>query len=211
MKTRIVLHRINMAGKQGNIGTLFIPLLMVLFLFFLLPTLTLAQATHHEKDNDKGAHKFTLALGHAHIKEGVEEGKNKWLVMGAWALNYDYLLSSKWALGVHNDVIIEDFTVEKHLGDGEQKEIEREIPIATKLVGSFKPGKHMSYMVGVGEEFGKGEHLFLSTLGVEYGWHLHKGWELGGELSYDIKWNAYDTWILGVGVSKTIFPHHKKI
>jgi hypothetical protein len=197
---------------ENRIGLKLVNLvLIVCILFIFSPAVSLGQSVHHEDATEEGGHKFTVALGHAHVKEGIENGKNKWLVMGAWAINYDYLLNSKWSMGLHNDIIIEDFTVERHLGEEEETEIEREIPIATKLVGSFNPGRHTSYIVGVGEEFAKGEHLFLSTVGVEYGVHLAKGWELGAELSYDIKWNAYDTWILGVGVSKTIPLHHKKI
>ena len=211
MKNNIILNRINNIRGKGNAGWLYKPITVILLFLLLSPPDTLAQVSHPEQDDNKGGQKFTVALGHAHIKEGIEEGKNKWLVMGAWALNYDYLLNSKWALGIHNDIIIEDFTVEKHLGNDEEKGIEREVPIASKLVGSFKPGKHMSYILGIGEEFAKRKHFFMSTVGLEYGWHLHNGWELGGELSYDIKWHAYDTWIFGVGVSKTIFPHHKKI
>ncbi|PWG80363.1 hypothetical protein [Pararcticibacter amylolyticus] len=163
----------------------------------------------HEEDEEKGAHKITLGIGHAHVHEGIEQDEKKWLVMGSWALNYDYLFNSKWSLGLHNDLILEDFTVEKQSGEEENMTLERERPIATKLVASFKPGKHLSFMLGAGDEIAKGENYFLTTAGLEYGLHIPGGWEFGAELSYDVKWKAYDTWILGFGISKVI-PGHRK-
>ncbi|WP_374163977.1 hypothetical protein [Arcticibacter sp. MXS-1] len=162
-----------------------------------------------KEEEEKGAHKITFSLGHAHVHEGIENEEKKWLVMGAWGLNYDYMFNSKWSLGLHNDLILEEFTVEKHLGEEESTILEREHPIATKLVGSYKPLKHISLMAGAGEEIAKGENYFLTTVGAEYGVHIPGGWEFGAELAYDIKWKAYDTWIFGFGISKVIPGKHK--
>ena len=170
----------------------------------------LAQEHHTTDHESSSAHKISLAIGHAHIHEGIEGGEKKWLIVGSWALNYDYLINQKWAVGLHNDIILEDFTVEDRSKEGEEHTIlERERPIATKLVGSFKPGKHFNLILGAGEEIAKDKNFFLSTFGADYGWHLSGGWEVGLELSYDIKWKAYDTWILGAGISKLIPVRHK--
>lgn len=150
-------------------------------------------------------------MGHAHIQEGMEKEKKSWLTIAAWALNYDYLFNSTWSIGLHNDVIFEDFTVERHHGDQEEVTLEREKPLATKLVGAYKAGKHLSFMLGIGDEITKSENLFISTAGIEYGWHMNQGWEIGAELGYDLKWHAYDTWILGFGISKVLpAKRHKK-
>ncbi|KAA8483658.1 hypothetical protein BDE36_3161 [Arcticibacter tournemirensis] len=162
------------------------------------------------EESEKGAHKFTLSIGHAHVHEGIENGEKKWLVMGAWGFNYDYLINSKWSIGLHNDLILEDFTVEKQSGEEEEIAIERERPLATKIIGAYKLDKHLSIMLGAGDEIAKGENYFLSTIGAEYGLHIPGGWEFGAELAYDVKWKAYDTWILGFGISKVISGHHHK-
>ena len=185
--------------------------LITVIILLLTLTSTAVLAQEHEEESEKGGHKFTIALGHAHVHEGIENGEKKWLMMTSWAINYDYLISNQWALGIHNDIIFEDFSVEKRAEDKEETALEREKPIATKLVASFKPGKHLSFMLGLGDEFTKSENLFLSTAAVEYGWHMSKGWEVGAELGYDLKWKAYDTWILGFGISKTLHGKaHKK-
>lgn len=166
-----------------------------------------------EKEEKEQGYKITVAMGHAHIHEGIAEGDKKWLVMASWAMNVDYVLNSHWAVGLHNDLILEDFAVEEHLNNEENTVLERSTPIATKVVGTYKPGKHLGFMLGAGEEFAKEENLFLSTAGLDYGWHLKGGWEVGAELAYDVKWKSYDTWILGFGVSKFIDGHrrHKHI
>lgn len=181
----------------------------LLFVLSFLGQKSFGQTTelHAEEHEEKGA-KLTIAMGHAHVHEGVENGDKKWLIMGSWAMNLDYVFTNHWALGIHNDLILEDFAVEEHLNDEESMILERSRPFATKLVGTYKPGKHMGFMVGIGDEITKDKNLFLSTVGVDYGVHIAKGWELVGELTYDVKWKSYDTWILGFGVSKFIGGHH---
>lgn len=53
------------------------------------------------------------------------------------------------------------------------------------------------------EEFAKEGNYFLNRLDVEYRTEISNGWEVSGSLGYDLKWNAYDTWVLGIGISKS--------
>jgi hypothetical protein len=61
--------------------------------------------------------------------------------------------------------------------------------------------------LGTGAEFSREGTLFLSRFGVEYGVEIRNGWEVAGNASYDIKWDAYDTWVLGIGISKEFGGH----
>lgn len=157
-----------------------------------------AESAHHSM---RGAHQLSLGLGHTHISEGKVDGKIQWLVTPSWSLNYDYWISDKWAIGLQNDFIIESFIVEN-----EDKElVERENPFIMVPVGLFKPGKHWSFIGGLGVEFAKTENLFLTRLGVEYGWHLPKDWELGVALVWDNRWQYYNAWAISITVGK-IWP-----
>jgi len=148
-----------------------------------------------------------LALNHAHIFNGRDElGKKKALALPAWAIDYNYQFSPKWAIGLHTDIILENFLVEKR----DAQEIERSHPIAPALMGIFKPTEHWSLLAGVGGEFAKEESFFLTRLGVEYGAEIRHGWEVFGSLSYDIKWNGYDSWLLGIGISKAFGGNRKE-
>jgi len=158
---------------------------------------------HHSM---KGSHQLTLGLGHTHVAEGEVDGKKQWLPLASWSLNYDYWLSDKWAIGLQNDWIMESFIIENN----ENELIERKNPISIVPVALFKPGKHWSFIGGVGVEFAEGNNIMLTRLGLEYGWHLPKNWEVGAALIWDNKWNYYNSWGLAFTVSK-IWPkkHHE--
>lgn len=150
-------------------------------------------------------HQLALVLSHAHVFEGRnQDGKKEVLSLPAWGIDYTYHFSPKWALGLHTDFIIEKFAVEKNLDSGEEKQtIERSYPIAPALMGIYKLNEHWSILLGMGGEFAKEEDFLLTRAGVEYGYELPKGWEVLGGLSYDFKWNAYDTWTIGIGIAKS--------
>jgi hypothetical protein len=37
---------------------------------------------------------------------------------------------------------------------------------------------------------------------VEYSAGIRHGWEVAGSIQYDFRWHAYDTWTIGLGISK---------
>jgi hypothetical protein len=185
--------------------------LSMLVLFY--PGILEAQENVPHKEHSVKHEKFTphstigLVLSHANVFSGQDEnGNKKTLDMPSWGLDYTYHFSPKWAAGLHTDIILESFKVEEH-GDGET--IERSYPIAPALMGIYKPSHHWSLMIGMGAEFAKEENFALTRLGVEYGAEIRNGWEVFGSLAYDIKWRAYDTWLLGLGISKAFGGGHK--
>jgi hypothetical protein len=152
----------------------------------------------------KGSHRFTLGLGHTQISQGVIDGDTKWLALPSWSINYDYWISNRWAIGLQSDIITETFVIES--GDGE--EFERATPIAVVPSVIYKPGKHFSFILGVGGEFAAEHDFALTRLGIEYGWHLPKNWEVGAALVWDNKWNYYNSWGIAFTVSKILPRKH---
>jgi len=159
------------------------------------------QQTGHGTHSMKGAHRLTLGLGHTHISEGVIDGKTEWVTAGSWSFNYDYWLSDSWAIGLQNDLVLETFFVE----DREKEVIERSYPWSIVPVAIYKPFKRLSFLGGVGLEFATEKNLTLTRLGVEYGFHLPKNWEVGAALVWDNKWNYYNSWGLAITISR-IWP-----
>ncbi len=151
-------------------------------------------------------HQLSLVLSHAQVFEGRDaEGKKKTLSLPSWGIDYTYQFHSKWAIGLHTDIIVEKFEVEKHLESGGEGEVlERSYPIAPALMGIYKPTEHWGFLLGMGGEFAKEENFLLTRAGVEYSSELPKGWEVFGSLGYDFKWNAYDTWVIGIGIAKKL-------
>jgi hypothetical protein len=184
--------------------------LVTLFWVFVIPIVSAGQhpapdtASHanHTVHGMKGANRLTLGLGHTHVSEGKVEGKTEWIVMPSWSLNYDYWVSDKWAVGLQTDLLLETFVIENH----EEELIERKHPLAVVPVALYKAGKNLTLFGGIGMEFSSGQNLSTTRLGLEYGFHLPKNWEVGAAMLWDGKWNYYNSWSLTFTISK-IWPH----
>lgn len=179
-------------------------IILLLFSLTCFYSTNITAQESQEKETFSSHHQIGISINHVHVFDGRDDqGNKKALTLPAWAIDYTYHLSQKWAIGLHTDIIIEKFKVEKDLEGGEDKEtVERSYPIAPALMGIYKANEHWSFLLGFGGEFAKEEDYFLTRAGVEYGYELPKGWEVFGTFSYDIKWNAYDSWGVGLGIAK---------
>lgn len=159
----------------------------------------------------KPTHSLGLAIGHAHVFGGRDaDGNKKVLALPFWGLDYNFQFAPKWSVGLHTDIIVETFFVAKNFEGGNEEEVvERSKPISPALMGFFKPTHHWSFGLGVGGEFAKEENYFLNRSAIEYGGEIGKGWEVFGVLQYDFRWNAYDTWSIGMGIAKSLGNHDK--
>lgn len=169
----------------------------LLFFFSLLHAVS---QEHHPK-TFKPHHSVGLFLSHTQISQGIQaNGNRKWLSLPSWGINYNFKFNQKWAVGLHIDIVVEDFAVEQHLKSSNNDVLERSYPIASAVMFSYKPGASFSYLLGAGGEFAHSGNLFLVRIGVEYGYHISKKWELNINLTNDLKINAYNSWAIGVGI-----------
>lgn len=171
------------------------------FAFLLLCYGHLIAQVNTEAANEHG-HKLTLVLSHAHVSKGINPGtgKQQWLILPAWCLDYDYIISPKWHIGLHNDIITETYEVESY----DNTVLHRTRPITCTAVGGYQFARRWTFLTGFGGEFAQEHNFFLTTFGIEYGYELPDDFEVMGMVNYDIKWNAYDTFLLGLGISKTL-------
>ena len=82
--------------------------------------------------------------------------------------------------------------------------IERSYPVSPAFMGICKVNQHWAFLLGIGEEFAKERNLTLTRAGTEYGAEISNNWEILGTVNYDFKWNAYDSWGIGIGVVRKI-------
>ena len=167
--------------------------LLLLFIAFVN-----AQEKEEEKEFAEKKHSVALVISHTQMNEGIEGGKKEWISLPSWGIDYNYELCEKWAVGLHNDIIMESFIVEHNDGT----EIERSSPFASTVVALYKPGKHFSFVLGAGGEFSKEENLFLIKAGIEYGYRFHDDWELIANITNDLKVDAYNSWAIGFGIAR---------
>jgi hypothetical protein len=181
--------------------------------------LSAGQAQEHGQGHEYAEHEsFTphhtlgLVIGHAQVFKGRDAaGNRKLLSLPSWGIDYTWMFKPKWGIGLHTDIIVETFEVEKHLESGGYDEVvERSRPLAPAIVGIYKPNRHWGFLFGTGLEYAKEATFFLTRAGAEYSAELPRGWEVFGSLNYDFKWNAYDTWTLGLGISKVLGRKHSR-
>lgn len=160
----------------------------------------LAEEDHGEEEHHSiaGRHRITLGLGHTHISQGIIDGNREWFIAPSWALNYDYWLTEQWAVGLQNDMIVEQFIIADEEGDI----LERERPIAVIPVVLYKPLEWLTLIVGGGVEFASEENLGLTRFGTEVGWHVARDWEVGAALVWDAKWDFYNSYAIDFSVSR---------
>ncbi|MBN3581506.1 hypothetical protein JYB64_03845 [Algoriphagus aestuarii] len=159
------------------------------------------EAEGEREEIEEGKHSLALLLGHARIGQGRNEaGEKQFTMVPSFALDYNYWISEKFALGLHTDFLNENFFIES---ESEGQIIERERPIAPALTGTVKPGEHWSFGLGFGGEFAKGgESYFVTRFAIEYGVEIRNGWEVLGSLTQDFRANAYNVTSLGIGIEK---------
>ena len=154
-----------------------------------------------ELEESEGRHSIAFVLGHARIGQGRDsDGNKRFTTVPSFAIDYNYWISEKFALGLHTDFLNENFFIETEDG-GEL--IERERPIAPAIMGTYKPGEHWSFGVGFGGEFAiGGEAYFVTRFGIEYGVEIRNGWEVLGSITQDFRANAYNVTSIGLGIEK---------
>ncbi len=168
----------------------------------------------HESDKDHDSHKkhlISASINHTIIFSGVKEGTSSNISLPSFGLNYTYWFNHQWAIGLHNDVIIEDFVVKQSTsksaeGTSTEEEIniiDRGTPISSAIMVIYKPVPFLGIMAGAGREFSSHEDYTVIRFGLETPFHLPHNWELFGTLTYDINIDAYQSLSYGIGIGKT--------
>lgn len=159
--------------------------------------------TDHHADDEYGGsgHKLTLVMAYSFINNSFSDQANNILIVPTFGFNYDYFFNSRWGLGLHTDILLQQYKVEKH---GSQEEIIRENPVGMAGMVLFRPSHSWIFMAGYGVEIEKHENFQMIRVGVEYGIPLPKHWELGFSLEFDYKIKTYSSLMFGVGFSKML-------
>lgn len=147
-------------------------------------------------------HNLSILLSHVHILNGTEEGGGiRGIQRPSWMVAYNYSLSERWSIGLHGDIILETFFVDEGGSHSEEDLLEREFPISLVGAASYKVIDHLAVQVGGGLEFDKSNSFGLLRFGLEPFMRISDRIELILNLSYDIKFDAYDNWNLGFGIA----------
>ncbi|MFY1047564.1 hypothetical protein [Chryseobacterium sp. GP-SGM7] len=142
----------------------------------------------------------STVMGHAIIKNNKKNKKN--FSAPTLGINLNYWITQKWSLGLHSDLIFENFVIEENNGSREKSYLEREYPLSINAVVIYKPLKSLGIMGGAGKEFSKSKNLTMIVVGLEYFYELSKKWEIGLSVTYEMKLKSYDTLMIGLGITR---------
>jgi hypothetical protein len=193
---------------------------LILVLNFVFMANTFAQdhdqtkeQNHKTEDHDQvhKKHIISASLNHTVIFSAIKNDENKTnIILPSFGINYTFAFNHKWGVGLHSDIIIEDFVVK---GDETRLErsgtevnntaiIERGTPISAALMVIYKPIPYLGLMAGAGREFSSHQDFTVIRFGLEAPFHLPHNWELFGVLTYDINIDAYKSLTYGIGIGK---------
>ena len=174
-------------------------LFSVLVLAFSISASAQADHTHHPADdNGHDFRHFRIAplIGHTFVPAGHSR---EYLAIPSWGLDLEYWFNPAWGIGLHNDLELQSFIIERPIGE---EVLEREFPLVTTIDLLYKPWGGLVLMGGPGYEFEATRSFFLFRLGVEYEFELGNHWDLAPSFFYDSREQEYDTWSFALGVGK---------
>ena len=159
------------------------------------------EQTEHSEHSELKKHSISAVLSHTNINSAKENrnGSN-WIAAPSFCFNYNFNINHKWAIGLHNDIIVENIDLD-HTHDGGDGVI-RQRPISMAIMGTYKPLKYLAFLAGGGVELSKHEDFPVIRLGVEAPMHLPNNWEVFGSLTGDIGIDSYDSITFGIGFAK---------
>lgn len=168
------------------------------------PTVSAQETVQNETHESSDVHsvlgaRLTAIMGYSLIDNSFLPESNDILIVPTVGLNFDYFLTEDWGLGLHSDILLQQFKVETHNG---HEEIIRENPITLAAMGLFKPHEKWTIILGYGVELEKNKNLQLIRIGGEYGIPLPKHWEVVLSIEYDYKINNYSVVMFGMGFSR---------
>ncbi|MEN8186396.1 MAG: hypothetical protein ABFR05_04640 [Bacteroidota bacterium] len=158
---------------------------------------TTHEISEHQEHTESHHHKHAVSfvLSHTHLNNIGDD----WVAVPSFGINYNYNINEKWAIGLHNDIIIEEIVIEN---EDEHEEIEKSMPVSSAIMISYEAMEHLVLMAGGGMEFSKHEDFTVIRFAIETPFHIPNNWEVLGVLSYDIGIDAYNSFNFGIGIAK---------
>ena len=173
-------------------------ILLHIVLFQAVFTIQAQELQNNENGFQVEHHQVGLLLAHTNLREGNVNSGNSRISVPSFNLFYNYHFNQNWMLGLHTDFVTEQFIVESF--ESSDKIIERKRPIAPAIMLGYKPSEH--FTLGGGIDIDGDETLSLMRCDIEYGLAIKRGWEFVAAFGYDIRFSAFDSFQLGVGVAR---------
>ncbi len=130
----------------------------LLSIVVLMLTVLTTQAQNEKNSEDVPFHSLTLVMAYMLVPNSFTDKTGHIIIVPTFGLNYDYQFNSTWGVGIHTDIILQEYKVEKH---DNHKVIVRENPISISGIVFYKPHHQWKIIGGYGVEIEKNENFQL--------------------------------------------------
>ena len=100
--------------RTGSLSIMIKTILSSLFLFFIV--FANAQETEQGEEEKEKRHSIAVLISHTQVAETVEGEGKKSISVPSWGIDYNFGITEQWAVGLHNDIIVESFVIENSEG-----------------------------------------------------------------------------------------------
>ena len=107
-------------------------------------------------------HRITLIMANSLVDNSFTEESGNILVVPTFGFYYDYFMNERWGVGLHTDILVQQFKVEKH---GDKRQIVRGNPVGIAGMVLFRPHRRWVLMAGYGFELEKNENFQMFGIG----------------------------------------------
>lgn len=135
-----------------------------------------------------------FSFGYTYVPEGSAiHHETDGLFVPSIGLDYKRRISEKWALSLFTDWELDHYVVWK-------SEFIRDEAFIAVIGGSYEIGDGFGAFAGVGREFDYNHDLWVTRIGLEYGFELGNRWIIVSSAFFDWK-ESYDTYSFSIGIS----------
>lgn len=137
--------------------------------------------------------RIVALIGHTFINSQGMDGN---LYIPSWGLDIDYWFNHQWGIGMHNDIEIETFVVERNQAEA----IERDNPTVFTFDALYHIGSGFVISIGPGVELEQSESFFLARVGLEYEYNIGHAFYLMPTIFHDRRFDGFSTTSVGLGI-----------
>ncbi len=164
----------------------------------MIPFALDAQSELSHTDTDSSEVRFRIALASLNSYVPTVQESERMLIP-AWGLEFEYFIDHQWAIAGNFELELLNYIVET----GEEEAISRDYPFIASLLLIHEFNNRLVLSAGYGKEFEPRKNFDLLTFTASYKVPLSQNWDLSPGITYNSRFNAYDSWSLGLAIGKS--------
>ena len=149
-------------------------------LILLVASLSIFAQEASEKKN-----RIAPLVGYVFVPEQIEEGGTEGRIIPTFGVDYERILSPKWAIGSFNDIELSSYFITDP--DEDAGVLKREVVFITTICAIYTIMDYWTVYGGAGGEFETHKNFFVVRVGTEYEIPIRNEWDVTLGLSLDHK------------------------